>query len=203
MKSNSRKAKTAGMTRAERGAHTRKQLLEATIECLAERGYARMSTNDVVRKTGVSRGALAHHFPSKSHLVAEAAAYLIKKRITYTAAKFRALGEAGHDTRTELETKWKAYEKWFPANIEFMVAFRADPELRELFGRTMERYEKELSEIQTDTSRHERVVQYVTGCFIRGLCLERLVNPDELVDQIFDRFVQIMDAAFPPPSSGR
>lgn len=184
------------MSRAERGARTRQRLLEATIDCLAEKGYARMSTNDVVRKTGVSRGALAHHFPSKAHLVAEAAAYLINMRIKYTVEKVRVLEKSDYDLRTDIETKWKAYEKWFPANIEFMVASRTDPDLRKHFSSAIARYEKDLNELQTDTFKHERMVQYVIGCFVRGLCLERLVNPDELIDEIFDEFVRIMEAAF-------
>ena len=197
MNTNNKKEQPNGMSRAERGAQTRQRLLEATIDCLAELGYARMSTNDVVRRTGVSRGALAHHFPSKAHLVAEAAAFLISRRIKYTVDKIRKLGKNNHDFRTQIETEWKAYEKWFPANIEFMVASRTDPELRDHFSSAIDRYAKELEEMQMDTSQHDKIVQYVMGCFIRGLCLERLVNPDELIDEIFDEFVRIMEAAFP------
>lgn len=190
----------SAMSREERGALTRQRLLEATIDCLAEMGYARMSTNDVVRKTGLSRGALAHHFPSKAHLVAEAAAYLIDRRIKYTVKQFSTLDDRRHDLRAQIETNWKAYEKWFPANIEFMVAARTDPELKSHFASAMGRYEKELNEIQQDTFQTAPLVQYVIGCFIRGLCLERQVNPDELVDRIFDEFVRIMEAAFPEQS---
>jgi len=146
------KEKNKAMSRAERGAQTRQRLLEATIECLAELGYARMSTNDVVKKTGVSRGALAHHFPSKAHLVAEAAAYLINMRIKYTVNKIKALDRSNYDFRTDIETNWKAYEKWFPANIEFMVASRTDPELRKHFSSAIGRYEKDLSEMQMDNT---------------------------------------------------
>ena len=191
------KSQIKTMSRAERGAQTRQRLLEATIECLGKLGYARMSTNDVVKKTGVSRGALAHHFPSKAHLVAEAAAYLINMRIRYTISKFKAIDGGSPDFRIDIETKWKAYEKWFPANIEFMVASRTDPELREHFSSAIDRYARELEEMQMDTSQHDKIVQYVMGCFIRGLCLERLVNPDELIDEIFDEFVRIMEVAFP------
>lgn len=183
------------MSREERGARTRRKLLEATIECLAEQGYADMSTNDVVKRTGVSRGALAHHFPSKAHLVAEAAAYLIDKRIKYTIRKIRALEGNNSDLRQQIETKWKAYEKWFPANVEFMVAARTDASLREHFTRAMSQYEKELNRLQGDSFSQSQLANYVMGCFIRGLCLERVVNPPELIDQIFDEFVRIMEVA--------
>lgn len=181
--------------REERGARTKKRLLEATIDCLADRGYAKMSTNDVVRKAGTSRGALTHHFPSKSHLVAEAAAYLIDKRIRYTIRKIEALGEDGNDLRKQIETKWKAYEKWFPANIEFMVASRTDTQLQAHFSRVMKERTRELMDLQEKAFSQDMLNSYMTGCFIRGLCLESLVNPPELVDQIFDSFVQLMTAA--------
>lgn len=197
MKTNTDEKETQRMSRADRGAQTRQNLLEITIECLADLGYAKMSTNDVVKRTGVSRGALAHHFPSKAHLVAEAAAYLISRRIKYSVAKFKALKKGDHDLRAQLETKWKAYEKWFPANIEFMVASRTDPALREHFTSAINRYAEELSDLQMETFHQDKIVLYVTGCFIRGLCLERLVNEDALIDDIFDEFVRIMKTAFP------
>ncbi|MGN6472734.1 MAG: helix-turn-helix domain-containing protein, partial [Mycobacteriales bacterium] len=46
-------------SQAERTEQMRTRLLDATIHCLAESGYGRMSTNDVVRRARVSRGALA------------------------------------------------------------------------------------------------------------------------------------------------
>lgn len=196
MKTNVQKLEKSTMSRAERGAQTRQRLIDATIECLAELGYASMSTNDVVRKTGVTRGALAHHFPSKAQLVAEAAAYLISRRIKYTTNKLKAIKE-GFDLHTQIKTEWESYEKWFPANIEFMVASRTDLDLRAHFAAAIGRYEKELSELQMEVFPQSQISNYVMGCFIRGLCLERLVNSDELIDDIFEEFVRIMIIAFP------
>jgi len=195
MKTNIQQRKISPMSRTERGAQTRQRLLDATIECLAELGYARMSTNDVVKRAGLSRGALAHHFPSKAQCVAEAAAFLISRRIKYTAKKLKSKKD-GQNLHTQIKTHWESYEKWFPANIEFMVASRTDPELEAHFSKAMGRYEKELREIQSEYFSQSMVAHYVMGCFIRGLCLERLVNSDELIDEIFEEFVRIMEIAF-------
>ncbi|MEV6217467.1 helix-turn-helix domain-containing protein [Nocardia sp. NPDC051833] len=43
----------------------RSRLVEATVSCLVEFGYARTTTLRVQQRAGVSRGALLHHFPSK------------------------------------------------------------------------------------------------------------------------------------------
>jgi len=182
------------MSQADRSARMREKLLHATLECLAERGYAATSTNEVVRRAGVSRGALAHHFASKAELVAEAAASLIASRIRSTNEEM-----AGTDSslETRLRVIWEAYERLFAANIEFMVAARTDQELRACFGRAIERYDfgdplAPAGEPWLEGDATPILTRYAMGCFIRGLCLERVVNDDVLVEQIFDKFVQLM-----------
>lgn len=188
-------------TQGERSATMRQKLLDATLACLAEKGYAATSTNEVVRRAGVSRGALNHHFASKADLVADAAATLIANRLRATREAMRA---AGTDISLEqkLRLTWDAYERWFAANIEFMVAARTDEALRASFATAIER--NHLNEAAQDAPDQPPwlagddaplMTQYVLGCFIRGLCLERIVNGDVMVEQIFDRFVRLLQAA--------
>lgn len=60
----------------ERRETTRRALVDATIACLAERGYAGTTTTEVVKRAGLSQGALFRHFPTRSALVAAAAEQL-------------------------------------------------------------------------------------------------------------------------------
>ncbi len=46
----------------------RQRLVDATVECLVEFGFAGTTTQRVQTGAGVSRGALLHHFPSKSDM---------------------------------------------------------------------------------------------------------------------------------------
>ena len=53
----------------ERSRATQIRLLDATVDCLVEHGWAGTTTTVVAARAGVSRGAQLHHYPTKSALV--------------------------------------------------------------------------------------------------------------------------------------
>jgi AcrR family transcriptional regulator len=55
-------------TQAERSATTRQALLDAGRALFAERGFAGSGQEEIVERAGVTRGALSHHFGTKSQL---------------------------------------------------------------------------------------------------------------------------------------
>ena len=127
-------------TQAERVTAMRARLLDATIECLVEQGYSQMSTNDVVRRAGVSRGALAHYFPTKAELVAAAGERLIEERTVEFEVMFRALPAERQTVAEAIDALWSYYEgPTFAAFLELIVAARTDPELRAVLADGPER----------------------------------------------------------------
>jgi AcrR family transcriptional regulator len=119
------------LTQPERVEAMRGRLLDATIDCLAERGYSGFSTNDVVRRAGVSRGALAHHFPAKADLVAAAADRLIELRAAEFRQRFEAITPRRRTFARALDVLWTFFDDpSFAALLELLVAARTDPELR-------------------------------------------------------------------------
>jgi AcrR family transcriptional regulator len=58
----------ARRTQAQRSAATRAALLTAGRELFGERGFAASGREEIVRRAGVTRGALYHHFADKEDL---------------------------------------------------------------------------------------------------------------------------------------
>src|SRR3954454_11990468 len=73
--------KSRGRTQAERSAATRAAMIAAARELFAERGYAAVGTEEIVRRAGVTRGALYHHFGGKRDLL-EAVYEAIESELT-------------------------------------------------------------------------------------------------------------------------
>lgn len=61
---------STGSTQAQRSAATRRKLIDAAYALFAERGYTDVSTEEIVRSAGVTRGAMYHQFADKTELFA-------------------------------------------------------------------------------------------------------------------------------------
>jgi len=117
----------------ERSAETRQRLIDATIQCLYERGYASITTAEIAARAGVSKGAQLHHFPSKEKLVIAALEHLFELRVTASRDP-ETIKRLPKDLRRRLaaviDTLVPVYaDKVFYAWLELVVASR-----RELFG---------------------------------------------------------------------
>ena len=120
-------------TQEERSATTRAALLDATVDCLVEYGYANLTTTRVVERAGVSRGAQVHHFPTKAQLVTEALRHLAIRRLQEFA---QTMPELPQDTEKRisriLDLIWEQHmSPLFEAALELWVAARTDPDLKE------------------------------------------------------------------------
>lgn len=60
---------SSGHERTEKGARTRRQILEAAMSLLPRHGYDGTSMRAIAREAGVSVGNAYYYFPSKSHLI--------------------------------------------------------------------------------------------------------------------------------------
>jgi AcrR family transcriptional regulator len=100
-------------TQAERSEATRDALIEAARSLFAERGYAAVGTEEIVRAAGVTRGALYHHFGGKRDLF-EA----VYERIEVELAQRIASGALDAGSATPLEAMRAGAEMFLQASTE-------------------------------------------------------------------------------------
>ncbi|MFI9451198.1 TetR/AcrR family transcriptional regulator [Amycolatopsis sp. NPDC052450] len=119
-------------TQAERREQTRTALLDATIDCLVDLGYARTSVQEICARAGVSKGAVQHHFSAKAELMAAAVEHLTEKLRGRLATSISALPGGASGVAAAIDLLWEGYSGTLStAATELWVAARTDPELRE------------------------------------------------------------------------
>jgi len=140
-------------TQAQRRAGTRRQLLDAALECLVDHGYAGTTTTQVAERAGVSRGAQLHHFPTRADLVAATIEHLFERmRCDYQQAFSRA-GSA--DAGVAVDLLWSIFEQRdFAAVLELYVAARTDADLRERLAPVAEAHQRRVYELAREFFPH-------------------------------------------------
>jgi AcrR family transcriptional regulator len=137
----------------QRRDETRRALLDAAVDSLTELGFARTTTLEVQKRSGLSRGALLHHFPTKAELLAATIVHLGEMRgreLRHQALKLPR-GRARIDAVIDL--LWQSFTgPLFYVTMELRAAARTDAELRAALA-------------VTERVLHERIVEQYTLLF--------------------------------------
>jgi AcrR family transcriptional regulator len=169
-------------TNAERSAATRVRLLDATIDCLIELGWAGTSTTEVVRRAGVSRGAQVHHYPTKEDLVLAAVEHLCTRRVGEYRAAIDRLPARERTPAASVDLLWSVWsgptlEAW----LEIVLACRTQPALRarfvefehRFFDAALSLFRETRPEMAADPE-FARLALRFTFCVLDGLAVARL-----------------------------
>lgn len=98
-------------SQVERRERTRARLIEAAADCFEKSGYVETSIDAVLLKTGVSKGALYHHFVSKTALLE--AVFIDQSNVVLAQA-----GRASTTIRNPREALLCALKTWLRAVLE-------------------------------------------------------------------------------------
>lgn len=189
----------------ERTRAMRQRLLEATVQCLAEHGWAGTSTTLVSQRAGVSRGAQLHHFPTKADLVIAAVEHLglVRRAELVEAAAVLPAGLAR--TRAVLEMLGEHFTSdVFDSALELWVAARTDPQLlaavgplEKVTGREAHKLTVEMLDADESVPGARELIQ-ATLDLIRGLGLANTISNDQARRRrILDRWAEVLDAELP------
>lgn len=195
----------APRTRIEQREQTRQRLLEAAVSCLVDYGYAGTATQRVQERAKVSRGALLHHFASKTdHLVA-AVHHVADERLDRIHAATDSIDPGPTAFAQVVSAIQNAMSgPPFVAALELWVSSRTDADLREALVPAERRLGKALREIfdralGDQDSRQTRVTFDSLVVLLRGLAVTNVLREnkkatDDIVQYWLERMAPSEDA---------
>ena len=134
---------------AEKSALTRQAILEAAVRCFVEHGFANTTPAMIADEASVSRGAMLHHFPSRSAVMNAVVGYLHVRRLNEYRALMTDIDSPDRtvtraEIRVSVETAWEYVNlPSFIAYQELLGAARTDPDLAESVREVERDFERE------------------------------------------------------------
>jgi AcrR family transcriptional regulator len=168
----------------DRSRATRRRLLEACVDCLADVGWSATTVAVVAEHAGVSRGAAQHHFPTREDLITAALEHMFDERIESTRAELAAPGTSPTTEAVVTRLVEHFTGTLFKAALQVWTAAAADEALRERvvpleqkFGRVAYRMAIEALGVSDEDETVHRLVQ-ATLDLARGLGLADVLTDD-------------------------
>lgn len=121
-------------TNNERAAQTRRQVMDAVITILHEKGFAALTNALIINKTGVSSGALMHHFPTRQKLLSATVEYAYENLSAFREQQLERLDRGLPRFRALIDLSWHMAQ--MPAGFavnEVRVGARSDARMATCF----------------------------------------------------------------------
>ena len=192
------------MSRVEKSAATRSELLDAARRVFVERGYHGASLDLVAGEAGYTKGAVYSAFGSKGQMFLAVYEREVDERwtrIEHEVHAHVAAGESfdfGAESARDFFERFQAERAWTLALLEFRLHAARDPELNRRYAeghrRVLERLEGVLRSAAGATPEAASEAALAIVAFSNGFVLEHLVLPD---DASRERYVATGSAVVP------
>ena len=170
----------AVLTRAERKAQTREQLVDAAYKVFTERGFHGSSLDLVAAEAGFTKGAVYSNFVSKEDLF-----FAVYERRVERALPGMAEGGGRAAVLRTLSGHRNGDGGWMAVFFEFWAHVIRHPDLRERFLAIHRRAQEPLVEATRSEMPHLDAERFTLAAFalVSGLGLELLTDPSVPAEQ--------------------
>ncbi len=177
----------------QKSAATRARLIDATIRCLVQHGYARTVMSLVAAEAGLSRGAVLHHFSNGDALIQATIVELHERRLN----AFRRASKAHvGDVRAMVRDYWRQLQKpAFTAFQELAMVARTDAALAQVLQplqvEYLERFHALANQLYPDcvgAPERFRLAMTLSQLLMEGMTLARLTGAmdESLIEPLLD-----------------
>lgn len=172
-------------TQAERRTATRTRILDCTASCLLERGFSATTISEVQKRTGLARGTVQHHFPTRTDLLLATIAHVVEARLDQVRRQAERIDDEDR-LQAFVDIVWRDLNSpaFFTA-LELWVAARTDPDLRDrlvpeerrVFAEMRRVYATVLDDHHVRDPRVESVVEFTIDV-LTGLSMTTMLTGD-------------------------
>jgi AcrR family transcriptional regulator len=129
---------------------TRKRIMDAAVDCLAETGYAGTTTTTVAERAQLTRTAMLYHFPSRMLLIEAVIYYILRERLQLYIDGVKTIKP--DDWSSIVDIAWEQLQtNLFRAFSELLMASRTDPDLEVIFSPALAEYDRGRREVALAT----------------------------------------------------
>jgi AcrR family transcriptional regulator len=172
---------TVRLTRAERSAQTRGELLDAAQRRFFEAGYHATTIDDIADDAGYTKGAVYSTFGSKAGLFLALFDDIVDRRLAATRAIIETDDPGSQATLQALADQpvEERNARFLLLSIEFWVHAAREPALLDAFSERYRRLRASLAELApADSPLDPQRWALVTLALSNGFALERLIDPE-------------------------
>ncbi|HEX5006745.1 MAG TPA: TetR/AcrR family transcriptional regulator [Hyphomonadaceae bacterium] len=175
-------AKPKRRTNPERSAETRQQVMDAVIAILNANGFSALTNALITADTGISTGALMHHFPTRQKLLIATVEYAYSTIADYRRQQFGSLEPGLPRFRALIDMSWHTAR--MPAGFavnEVRIGARSDDQLaamfRPVFTRIAQEYGRFVSKLVREAglepNEEMRGLWIATSMAMRSMAIDR------------------------------
>jgi AcrR family transcriptional regulator len=188
---------TTRLTRAERSALTRRDLLAAAEQRFVRDGYHATTLEAIADDAGYSKGAVYSAFDGKADLFLALADAIIDRRLEDIATLFGQHPAGPGRLKTLAQRRvGEGSDRWVLTSIEFWLHAAGDPQLLEQFATRHRRLRSGLAALASaQTPLGAEGWAITTIALSNGLALERLIDSGGVPEDLMTRTQQLLYAA--------
>jgi AcrR family transcriptional regulator len=190
----------AVLTRKERQARTRRDLIAAAATVFARRGYHRATIEEIAAEAGMTSGAIYSNFKGKEELFLAIADEQVASRV----AEIEAVGDVAEgqgDAGAEAADQFRAFLEgdpdWPLLFYEFWSISVRDPDLQDELAKRRDAIRDALADtLERVAAEHGFDLRFpapalatAIAASLNGLAFERAADPDALPDDVFGEFI--------------
>lgn len=175
------------------------RILLRAVDCIVEKGLQRTSTHDIARAARVSRGALLHHYPTRTSLLEAAYSRLLEQEVMLIDDFAATLSRDGSSLCNLIAFIRERYAgPLFKVTLDYLSLARVDDEIMQAVVPGSSRYisnlnalwDKCLAEIPIGSDR-KRSLMNQTMLIVRGSAFQNTWRQDDAYfDQVMTEWTE-------------